>query len=182
MNYVEPIRDSELVKSIANYLRDKNERDYIMFITGIYSGLRISDILKLRISDVKNRDTINIREIKTDKQRIFKINPVLKKELKEYCKDKDPDDMLIASEQNPYKAISRIRAYMILRDAARVFKIENIGTHTMRKTFGYHFYLQTKDVVTLQKILNHASPVITLRYIGIEQEYTDKAIEKFKIF
>lgn len=182
MNFVEPIRDKDLVRSIAAYLRAQNERDYIMFMTGIYAGLRISDILKLRVSDVKNRDTINIREKKTKKQKIFRINPILKKELKDYCADKDPDEMLISREDNAYKPITRQWAYKILRDVTDIFKLENIGTHTMRKTFGYHFYLQTKDVATLQKIFNHSTPMHTLRYIGIEQDSIDKLVENFKIF
>lgn len=182
MNFVEPIRDKDLVRSIAAYLRSQNERDYIMFMIGIYAGLRISDILKLRVSDVKNRDTINIREKKNKKQKLFRINPILKKEFKDYCADKDPDEMLISRDDNAYKAITRQWAYMILKDVAGIFKLENIGCHTMRKTFGYHFYLQTKDIATLQKIFNHSTPMITLRYIGIEQDSIDRLVENFKIF
>lgn len=179
---MEPIRDKETVEGIANYLKQSNERDYAMFMTGLYTGLRISDILQLKISDVANKDSINLRERKTGKQRIIKINPILKRLYKEYCFNKEYDEYLVSSQQNCFKAISRERAYMILRDVAKIFRIENIGTHTMRKTFGYHFYRETKDVVTLQKIFNHASPSITLRYIGIDQENANKAIENFKIF
>ncbi|MEN6325803.1 MAG: site-specific integrase [Syntrophomonas sp.] len=182
MNFVQPIRDGAIVHDIADYLRFKNERNYIMFMTGIYSGLRISDILRLRISDVKNRQNIILREKKTGKQKTFEINPSLKKALIDYCQDKDPDDYLIKSRQNYNRPITRSMAYKILQDAAEQFNIESIGTHTMRKTFGYHFYLQTKDVVTLQKIFNHSHPAITLRYIGIEQQAINEAIRRFKIF
>ena len=47
---------------------------------------------------------------------------------------------------------------------------EKFGTHSMRKTFGYHHYKKYKDVAMLQKIFNHSSPAVTLTYIGIEQE------------
>ena len=47
---------------------------------------------------------------------------------------------------------------------------DGIGTHTMRKTFGYWFYKQTKDVAKLQSLLNHSPPEITLRYIGITEK------------
>lgn len=57
----------------------------------------------------------------------------------------------------------------------------DIGTHTMRKTFGYHFYQQTKDVAMLQEIFNHSGPDITLRYIGVNQDSMDKAMASFKI-
>ncbi len=184
MNFVQPIRDPNMVRDIANYLRDRSERNYIMFLMGIYTGLRISDILQRRILDVKDKKNIIIREQKTQKRREIEINPLLKKELSNYCKDKDkdPDDYLIKSRQNYNRPISRSMAYKILHDAADKFHIESIGTHTLRKTFGYHFYNQTKDVVTLQKIFNHSHPAITLRYIGIEQESINEAMKRFKIY
>jgi len=182
MNFVQPIRDPNMVKDIANYLRNRSERNYIMFLMGIYTGLRISDILQRRILDVKDKKNIIIREQKTQKRREIEINPLLKKEFSNYCKDKDPDDYLIKSRQNYNRPISRSMAYKILQDAADKFHIESIGTHTLRKTFGYHFYNQTKDVVTLQKIFNHSHPAITLRYIGIEQESINEAMKRFKIY
>lgn len=123
MNYVEPIRDSDKIRELANYLRNYSERNYIMFLIGVNSGLRISDILRLRV-----------------------------------------------------------RAYEILRKAGEVLGLYNLGTHTLRKTFGYQFYIQYKDVVTLQKIFNHSSPAITLRYIGVEQNHINNMIKGFKIF
>ncbi|HCF71986.1 MAG TPA: site-specific integrase, partial [Syntrophomonas sp.] len=90
MNFVQPIRDPNMVKDIANYLRNRSERNYIMFLMGIYTGLRISDILQRRILDVKDKKNIIIREQKTQKRREIEINPLLKKELSNYCKDKDP--------------------------------------------------------------------------------------------
>lgn len=54
--------------------------------------------------------------------------------------------------------------------------MENIGTHTMRKTFGYHFYQKTKDAAMLMKIFNHSNIYITLRYIGMEQDYIDEVM------
>ena len=182
MNFVEPIRDPDTVEDIAEYLRFKNERDYIMWMMGIYSGLRISDILKLKIRDVKNKRYITLREMKTGKQRIFEINPILKKALDEYCEGRDPNEYLIKSRQGFNKPITRSMAYKILRNAANKFGIESMGTHTMRKTFGYHFYRQTKDVVTLMKIFNHNDQSTTLRYIGIEQQAINEAMKRFKIF
>ena len=79
MNYVEPIRDSNKVQEIANYLKRYSKRNYIMFILGINSGLRISDILNLRVRDVKGKDYISIREKKTGKQKIFPMTQILKR-------------------------------------------------------------------------------------------------------
>ncbi|QSX06445.1 tyrosine-type recombinase/integrase [Sedimentibacter sp. zth1] len=76
--------------------------------------------------------------------------------------------------------LSRQRVYDILNKVADTLNISKIGTHTLRKTFGYHFYQQTKDVAILQEIFNHSSPNITRRYIGIDQDVMDKAIGEFR--
>lgn len=182
MNYVEPIRDPEKVKLISSYLKETSIRNYMMFMIGIYSGLRISDILNLRVCDVKNKSNINIREKKTKKQKIFEINPILKKEIKKYCEGKSMNEYLIKSRECKNKPISRSMAYRIMKEAGDLFRINDLGTHTLRKTFGYHHYKQYKDVVMLQNIFNHASPTITLKYIGYEQENINKSIKNFKIF
>ena len=77
------------------------------------------------------------------------------------------------------KPITRVQAYRILNDAAKTVGIEEIGTHTLRKTFGYHMYQQTKDVAMLQQIFGHSAPSITLRYIGINHDMIDEAYDNF---
>ena len=61
-------------------------------------------------------------------------------------------------------------AYQIIRSMGIK---EKIGTHTLRKTFGYHAYIKTKNIALIQKLLNHSSPSVTLRYIGITQDDLD---------
>ncbi|KMM38608.1 site-specific integrase [Guptibacillus hwajinpoensis] len=180
MNFVQPIRDPELIRAIKLFLKEKNERDYMMFILGINSGLRISDILPLRVSDAK-RPYFSMREKKTGKQKRLDMTPALNRELKEYVDGREDHEFLFKSREGINKPIGRSMAYKILREAAEYINLNEIGTHTLRKTFGYHFYKQTKDVALLQTIFNHTSPSVTLRYIGIEQDGIDKAIKKFKI-
>lgn len=72
-------------------------------------------------------------------------------------------------------------AFKILRVAAEHVGLDDIGTHMLRKTFGYHFYKQTKDVAMLQEIFNHSDQRTTLRYIGINQDAMNNAMKKFKI-
>lgn len=176
MNTVEPIRDIGTVNDIADYLREKSERNYIMFMIGIYSGLRISDILKLRVRDVRNRDRIMIREKKTGKERRFPVNKALKKDLDKYVESMHDYEFLIKSRKDRNKPITRQQAWTILQAAGEKFGVQKIGTHTMRKTFGYHMYQQTHDIVAIQKILNHATQEYTLRYIGVTQDTLDTAI------
>lgn len=184
MNYVEPIRDIELVKDIGKYFKDRNERNYIMYIIGVYSGLRISDILKLRVKDVKKKNIISITETKTNKQRIFPVNSFLKQELRHYIENNilEEDEYLIKKSGKVNRPIKRCMAYIIMNQAAEYFGLDNIGTHTLRKTFGYHFYNQTKDICLLQEIFNHSTPEITLRYIGITQDKINKKMREFKLF
>lgn len=181
MNFVEPIRDTQKVRDIQEYLKRTNERDYILFITGVYTGLRISDILRLKINDVKDKKFIYIREKKTSKQNIIEINKLLEKEYKWYCSDKELDEYLVKSREGINKPLSRVRAYEIIKCVGKDFGIDNLGTHTMRKTFGYHYYKQTKDVATLMKMFNHSDPSITLKYIGIIQDEMNKARRNFTI-
>lgn len=192
MNYVEPIRDSEILSNMCLYLKENNDRNYVMFLLGIYTGLRISDILKLRVKDVidltnrkdkrKIKKQIILREQKTSKQKIIKINPILKELLEEYVQDKEMYEYLIKSRQGFNKPISRKRAYEILKELGEIFDVESLGCHSMRKTFGYHYYKQTKDIALLQKIFNHSSPAITLAYIGIDQDRMNKAYTTFRYF
>ncbi len=182
MNYVEPIREPEKVKLISTFLKQNSERNYIMFMIGIYSGLRISDILQLRVKDIINKDSIYIKEKKTKKTKLFPINPILKKEIKSYCIGKDLNEYIVKSRKGKNKPITREMAYKILSETGNLFNLPNLGTHTLRKTFGYHHYMQYKDVALLQEIFNHSSPTITLRYIGIDQEKINKSIKNFKIF
>ena len=178
MNTVEPIRDMGTVNDIADYLKSQCYRNYVMFVFGIYSGLRISDILRLRVRDVRGKKDVYIREKKTGKEKSFPINPELRPILNEYIKDKADYEYLIKSAKGENTAISRQQAYDILSKAGKKFGISKIGTHTLRKTFGYHMYQQTKDIVTLQQIFNHASVQVTMRYIGLTKDMRDTNMRK----
>ena len=181
MNYVEPIRDPALVKDIDEYL-EENKRDQLLYEFGIYTGLRISDILKFKVYDVL-KDTYTIREQKTGKQKTFKFNPILKKHINEYIEGKDNNEYLFKSRIGVNRPISRVRAYQILKRLQTVFPtVGNIGTHTLRKTFGYHYYQQFKRVADLMFIFNHSSEEVTLRYIGVKTDEINKTFENFKIF
>ena len=179
MNFVNPIRDMNRIEAMKKYLKEKSDRNYILFVLGINSGLRISDILNLRVRDVKNKMTFVIIEKKTDKRKEIQMTPVLRREIRKYVEDKENDEYLFRSREGINKPISRSMAYKILRDAAEYVGLEGIGTHTLRKTFGYHFYQKYKDVVMLMDLFNHTEEKTTLRYIGVTQDALNEAMEKF---
>ncbi|HNW16740.1 MAG TPA: tyrosine-type recombinase/integrase, partial [bacterium] len=94
---------------------------------------------------------------------------------------RDDDEFLFLSRQGGKRPLTRVSAWRILNSAAREVGLEGIGTHTMRKTFGFHYYRMSKDIAMLQKIFNHSSPAVTLRYIGITQDAIDESLEKFSL-
>lgn len=180
MNFVQPIRDIEKIEKMKEYLRNTNERNYMMFLLGISTGLRISDILKLKKEDLL-KSHIQLKETKTTKAKRVKIPGYIKKEVVPYAKTLNDGEYVVKSRQGGNKAIDRSTAYRVLREAAKHVNITEIGTHTLRKTFGYHFYKQTHDIAMLQELFNHSDQHTTLRYIGINQDILDNAMDKYRI-
>lgn len=181
MEFVQPIRDIKKIEAMKKILKSTSVRDNALFIVGINSALRISDLLELKISDVINgggkvKDRIILKEKKTGKTKDFPISSNAKKAIEEYIKtrkDIQKDEPLFLSRKGN-KAITRQHAWYVINNAAEDVGIEEkIGTHTLRKTFGYHAYLTGIDLAIIQKLLNHSNPKETLRYIGITQEQLD---------
>lgn len=181
MNTVQPIRDKKKIQNMKTLLKAKDEKYYIMFIVGINVGLRVSDILTLKVSDVKNKTHVTEIEKKTGKTKRFLINDQMQKELNDYIikNDLSDNDYLIQSRKGNNKPISRIQAYRVLNECAEPLGLEEIGTHTMRKTFGYWQYQQFHDVAMLMDLFNHSAPSITLKYIGITDDHKDNAMKEF---
>ena len=182
MQLVQPIRDKQKIEEIKSVLKENGTRDLLLFCMGINIGLRISDLLKLKIADVRNKTHVEIKEQKTGKVKRFPIFGNLQSLIDDYTKNKPLSDYLFKSRNGINKPITRVMAYMIINEACKKCGIQdNIGTHTLRKTFGYHHYQQFHDVAILQYLLNHSSPSITLRYIGIAQDNVEETLQQFEL-
>ncbi|EJV54870.1 tyrosine-type recombinase/integrase [Bacillus cereus] len=174
---VQPIRSKEQIEDMKWALkRHCSERDYIIFLIGINTGLRVGDLLKLKVSDVRRKRKLIIREGKTKKARQLNLSNIYD-EIQEYIRTVD-SEWLFPSRKGD-KAITTTQAYRQLQKAADMAGLDSVGTHTMRKSFGYWFYKQTKDVAKLQNILNHSHPQITLTYIGITAEEIEEDLDNF---
>ena len=115
-------------------------------------------------------------EDKTPKK--IQINSKLKPLLNTFTKGRKVTEPLFLTIFK--NRMDRSAAYRILNYACSKAGIEaNIGCHSLRKTFGYHYYKKYKDVVMLQKIFNHSHPEITLRYICLEQDKIDESYIDF---
>ncbi|OAS17468.1 tyrosine-type recombinase/integrase [Paenibacillus oryzisoli] len=173
MNFVQPIRDVEAIVEIKNYLKDTNERDYVLFVAGINAGLHISDLLSLRVGDVKGTH-IEFLEKETGKLQRRAINNTLKKALNEFVTGKPDGEYLFKCDQNGKRSSTgnspmdiKMVFIMLNRVARRLGITDNIGTETLRKTFGYHLYKQQQHSLWMMKEWFHLkSELEVLRYIG----------------
>ncbi|MBM7573633.1 tyrosine-type recombinase/integrase [Aquibacillus albus] len=181
MNTVEPIRSKKDINAIKRALSGRNR---LLWTFGINSGLRISDILALTVEDIidesgKPRQAVTLKEKKTRKTKTFHLNKSIQTELKRAIKAGDLDasnrESYIFASRKGNEAISRVQAYRILNAAAEKSGLAGvkIGTHSMRKTFGYHAYTAGVPLERLQRIFNHSSQAVTLDYIGITQQDID---------
>lgn len=178
---VEPIRSKKDLKRIIEWFNENHPKYSVLFLLGITSGLRISDILNLNVDDVLNKQSITIREKKTDKVKSFPIRKDVQTILNKFCDKRNLDEPLFVGWKGC--RLDRSQVYRFINDACNELKIDaNVGTHTMRKTFGYHHYRQFKDITLLQTIFNHASPDVTKRYIGITQDEVNASYQALNLF
>lgn len=180
MNVVSPIRDKKQLEAVKGYLRGKNKRDYLLFMIGISSALRISDILRLKVEDVwtgkKPVEYVDLHEKKTGKYKRFPVTPNLSKAIKEYMTEYSPaqDQFLFVSRVGENKPITRQYASMMLNEACDMVGItEPFGTHGVRKTWGYWAFKQNISLDYISLALNHRSVAETKRYLGLLQEDLD---------
>ena len=182
MEYVQPIRDLEKIEEIKTILKENETRDLLLFCMGINIALRVSDLLKLKVGDVRGKSHIELKEQKTGKLKRFPLRGKLLELVEGYIKNKSDEEYLFQSRNGHNKPITRAMAYMIINNACHKAGIQDrIGMHTLRKTFSYHHYQTYKDVAMLQFLLNHSSPSITLKYIGITQDNIEESLLNFEL-
>ncbi len=174
MSLVEPIRDPEKVQEILDMLsarEDENgKREYLLFAAGIYTGLRISDLVRLRVGDLRGR-TLVLREQKTGKRQQLPVAEELQKIMRRRFPDAEDGDLLFPSRKRRGSPITTRTAFNDMRKIGKAAGITGgVGCHTLRKTFGYHQYRIDHDVAFLQDWYQHTSSAVTLRYIGITAE------------
>lgn len=181
MNTVEPIRDPDVIAAIKRDLKQGSPRNYGLFTLGINTALRISDIIKLKVGDLKKPE-LYIRMTKTGKEITLPISDYLRRELRPLLEGREDHEYLFPSRQvkkkdGIRKGIDRSIAYRFLKAATRKHGLQRVGTHTLRKTFAYHHYKDKKNVAVLMDLLGHQDEYITLRYIGIVQDDINKSMK-----
>ena len=193
----EPIKDKETVQKILSFFLNSDQtykyRNHMLFVMGINLGRRCGDLLDLTIGDVydsstgKIKDSVYIIEQKTKKSTSLYLNQYVKNAILLYLnslKRFSPDDYLFYSRKtncNGEHKITVVQAWRILNDVSKALKLDiHMGTHTMRKTFGYKVYNEypnSKEALSvLMELYNHDSAKVTLRYIGNQDESKQKII------
>lgn len=180
-----PIKDVEQVYDIQDYLKEKNERDYMLFLLGISTGYRAGDLVKLKVRDVikaldigyfiimegKKLNSKNIRD-KNRKPRKVVIIKNLRKKLEEYIKNKSEYEFMFPSRKGGHIQVKRVS--QILKEAAEYFSIEKISAHSMRKTYAYRIYeTNGHDLLAIKEMLGHSSIEETKAYLGLDREVFD---------
>jgi integrase len=176
---VEPIRDKASIDKMYRLLNDVDTKYALMFKFGLNTGLRISDILPIQVNQIlcngSFRDHFVLREKKTGKEKKIKINKTLREAIASYIEKNSltTDSFLFPSRKGEH--ISRVQAYRVLKECATIAGVENFGTHSLRKTWGYWTYKASQfNIGLIMDTFNHSSPKITLLYIGINQDEKDE--------
>lgn len=202
----QPIRDLNTVLRITqemSRLKDtpRGRRAFLLWIVGVHMGMRISDIVDLKVGDLRKDYYTYLPHKQEGKRGARRITiPVpaeVRKVIRFRCNGMQDDDWLLSSKKkkatvkaDPSKApkyrercvhpgaIGRNTAREDLRWAFNMcgFADMPVSCHTMRKTFGYHYYKKTKDLAKLQEWFYHESPATTLIYIGIQAEEFQKMV------
>ena len=195
---VQPIRSQSDRDALDEYFMHRNTRDRVMFALGIYTGRRISDLVRLNVHDVayvdrKGRlcivERLTIHEQKTGKFVDPLLHPRVRRILSKYLRQRRKhseslgellNEPLLKSRKARHDGQYRItkrHALRVLANAARSCGLNyKIGTHSLRKTFGYIQHQNGTSIELIQRMLNHSSPEITLAYIGITRDDMDEAI------
>lgn len=179
MECVEPIKDIESIENIRKVLAKSSQRDLLLFVLGINTGIRISDLLTLKVCDVWEKGQVKeflyLYDEKRQEGNLHYLNRKVREELEKYITltPLKENDYLFKSQKDDLP-ITRQQAYRIINQAARdAGVLGKVGTHTLRKTFGYHAFRAGVAISLLMKIFHHYSPAETLKYIGVDKEETN---------
>lgn len=183
---VDPIRKKEDILKIAQYFYDKHQlRNALMFLIGCSVGLRGVDLCKTKVGDITADGRYHLKEQKTGKYRTVVLNDLAMKcyrELVASIPNHTEETQLFLSQKGENESISRHSFGRILRNAGKDLNLPyKLGTHSMRKTFGYHLFMdnqQSPEILAyLQAMFNHTNSGVTLRYIGLDEEKKNKLYE-----
>jgi len=186
MSATQPIRNKHQIRALAEYYLKRGElRNHLLIVMGVHTALRITDLLLLTWDDVYDfdhkcfRENIAIIEKKTKKSKLIALNEKIIAALRICLSTARRGDFLIKSRKGENKAISRIQAYRLIREAAEALGFTSrVSCHSLRKTFGYHAWKTGISPAVIMEIYNHSNFAVTRRYLGVTQDDKDECYRK----
>ncbi len=183
MNEVEAVKKKEDIQLVGRLLNKYGSIDYQdIWELGINAALRISDLLSLKYTDVIDTEVLTLTEGKTGKTRHIKLNVKALAVIQRRREDNPADIWLFQAKGNRAKSLNKAidrttvaRKFKEVGDSLQI----NLSTHSMRKTRGYAMYSDGVPIEVICKVLNHSSPAVTLRYIGIEKQDIMKTYDDY---
>jgi len=167
---VEPIRKLKDIKAIKKMLAG-NPRDLCIFILGINTNLRASDILNIKVKQVRGADELVLKEKKTGKVRRITINKAIIEAVKVLLASREyaDEDCLFLGQRGPLTVPTLSR---MVKEWCRDINLNgNYGSHTLRKTWGYH--QRATYGIGLPELMicfNHSSQRQTLDYLCVQPD------------
>ena len=197
MDFVQPIRDPKKIAQIKNQLKGAARfRDLLLFVMGINTALRISDLLNLTIGQLVDergaiRQTFTIKEEKRGKRNVVTINASIREALALYLTEfeaiqANPAHFVFFSTKHAdhdyTRPLTRERAWQLVSQMCRAAGLSgNYGTHTLRKTWGYHARKSGVPMEIIMEKLNHTSFAMTKRYLGITDDELRQTAENLNL-
>lgn len=174
MNEVEAVKDKSQIQMVSHLLDKHGSADYKdIWELGINAALRISDLLSLKFSDVEGVEVLKLIEGKTKKVRSIKLNSKAQDIIQRRRNDNLADTWLFQAKGNrarsSEKPIDRSTVARKFKEVGDIIGIQ-LSTHSMRKTRGYAMWSDGVPIEVICKVLNHSTPAVTMRYIGIEKQ------------
>ena len=185
-----PIKDSNVLKEVQDTLLHNFKagcRNYTIFQVGKATLLRVSDVMRLRWTDVFNengtmRQNTFIHDQKTGKANLLYLKPVQTNLLAYQAwlqENHLASDWLFPSIQHPDRHITEKQFYKIMSKVGDLLGINYLGTHTMRKTGAYRVYTQSNyNIGLVMHLLNHSSEAMTLAYLGLDQASQETMLDQ----
>ena len=169
---VEPIRSTKDIASIKKLLSDR-PRDYCIFVLGINTNLRASDLLQIRAGQVRSlkpMGEIELREKKTGKRRRISLNKTCTDAIKRLLTSRDygDDESLFCGRSGQPLTVPSINR-LVKEWCSAINLSGNFGSHSLRKSFGYHQRVTFgRGVAELMVVFNHSSERQTLDYLCVQ--------------
>lgn len=167
-----------MLSLVQKLYRDGNYRMSLLIGCGAFFGLRISDLRELTWSQLLDSETITLNEAKTGKRRTIKVNENYRKHILD-CYNalgiKDRSEKAFLSRKGTIYSVQQVNRLLKDIKARYGLKVDHFSTHSLRKTFGRRVVEQAGTqsemaLIKLSEIFNHASPMVTRRYLGLRTQ------------